>query len=292
MLFAFLSLLFGSVETLLMDYFFRIYDPVIFIAVFYVFAFLVTLMLALKKRDEIRFAEAIENKKLLSLFIGSSAAANGLWFTSLYLMGSHGIVVMSILQRAFVLYYSTRYMGERMTKIQYALSGFIILCTVAFSSQGTHTELLGGLLCLISYVLFAVNDITQKKVSSRVTWQTAMTLRQFAQCLVFVVIGLSYCGYKGIDLADVLSVPFVLSVFVTSMCGAVLGKLFHFQALRRAPLSRVLLIEQLRAAVVFGGAVIVFGAISSSVQLVAGLGMIMAVLWIAYEDYRAADKSA
>lgn len=290
MIYAFLSLVFGSAEMIYLDYSFRYHDPVVFMAFFYACAFLTMLIIFKFKKNKINQSEISENKHNLAYYILLGAIGNALWFSSLYLIGSGGIVLVSIIQRIYLLYYSTKKMNEKMTIIQYIASIIVIISTIAFSTETENKEFLGVMLCVISYVLFALSDIAQKRVADKVNWDTALLIRQFVQFIIFNSLLGIYLLYSNVSLAREVSMELLGAALLASLMGAVIGKAAHYLALKEMSLSRVTLIEQLKVLVVFLSSVLIMEQFVSTVQIVAGILMIASILLINYEDYTKKEK--
>lgn len=201
------------------------------------------------------------------------------------MIGAHGIVLIGIVQRIFILLYSAKFMGEKMSILQYVMSSVIILSTLAFTRESNNQEVAGIVLCAISYLFFAISDIAQKKVANHVDWQLALVIRQGFQFLIFTTIALLYVIIQHVDVVAMININLLISALIASLLGAVLGKATHYLAVKHMALNRVLLIEQLKSFVVFAGAILLFNAVANTVQLAAGMIMIVCVFAINYEDY-------
>lgn len=113
------------------------------------------------------------------------ATGNFLWFYSAFLMGVSNVVAVAIVQRFFILFYGILKLDEKMTQGQIFLSSIIIFCTLGFASDSDVNEKTGLFICALSFVFYAIADISQKKLSTLVKWDLALILRQSFQFIFF-----------------------------------------------------------------------------------------------------------
>jgi len=284
MLLAFLSVFFSASEILYLDHAFRLYEPPVLMSLFYLFSFLIVGAYSFKSITKQSIKDAYSHKKNLSGYIAFGAAGNVLWFTSLFLVNAHGIVLLGILQRVFLLFYSTRSMNERMTAFQYILSGIIMLCTLFFAQNNDSYQVIGIVLCSFSYALFAISQVFEKKVASRVEWTVALTIRQFLQCGLFFIIALIYCYQNDITYIEEISKGLIIASIIGAVLGGVFGKITRYMSLKDTDLSRVLLVEQFKPIIVFIGAFLFLNTDITLWQLSAGIVMIISMIKIQQID--------
>ena len=291
MIYAILSLIFASLEIIFLDKVLQEFNPFIFMSLFYLSAFtFLFLNNKIFKKQKIITKEVIKNKKILSIYIFTGAFGSAIWFMSLYLMGASMLALFNVLYRVFIIYYGTVKLNEKMTKLQYLLTSFVLIGSVFLIGDSNDSQVIGLITCSIAYLLFAFSDISQKKIANKVNWNSALVLRQFVQLLFFTSIALTHSHINNIDILSVINANIIFWAFVCSMLGAVLGKITHYKAIQKMDLNRVTLIEQLKSVVVFFIAFLFMEEELTQNQLIAGFVMLISVFFINFLDYLITKK--
>lgn len=252
---------------------------------FYFFAFMIVLSNTIRQKSSLKINEFIDNKKQLTIYVLAASIGNALWFSSLFLMGASGVALISILQRIFIMMYGIKKLNEKMTVLQYLLSGVIILSSLVFSKDSNNSEFVGIILCVLSYSFFTISDIFQKNLSNKVCWQIALTLRQCVQFIFFSLLTIIYVFYVDLDFYSFISFDMILWGFFASLLGAVFGKIAHYKAIQKTELSRVVLIEQFNSVIVFFVSAFLISANLTTVQFFSGSIMVLCLCVILITDY-------
>lgn len=88
-------------------------------------------------------------------------------------MGVSGVVIMSLLQRLFMMSYGVFKLKEKMTLIQVILSFVVLVSIFLFTDDYKDTQITGIVLSCFAFSFYAVADIFQKKISEHVDWSRA-----------------------------------------------------------------------------------------------------------------------
>jgi drug/metabolite transporter (DMT)-like permease len=269
LIYAVLAVICASIEMLLIGHATTFMSVITFLPLFYFFS---TLIFSAQINPFSQTNNAIINqhKKKLSLYVCAGAAGNFLWFYSAFLMGISNVVVVAVLQRFFILFYSITVLKEKMTPLQIFISTTVILCTFGFASDSDMTEKTGLFICALSFGFYAIADITQKKLSTDVNWKIALILRQGFQMIIFSIAALIY--FNGVTAyTNSLSQDIILWTALIAFIGGYLSKSFHFVAVKNMGLSRIMIIEQSKPVLVLFGAFFILHEQITQLQFICSL---------------------
>lgn len=276
MIYAILAVLFSSTEMMMFGHVLPMFHPLFFVCMFY---FSSSIMILLLNRKLLTDLSCYRNKDFI-VYITTSGIGNILWFLSIYQIGVSSVVIISLVQRLFILFYSVFKMNEKMSYIQILLSVIVLLSTLLFATQASPEHVDGILISAAAFIFYSVSDIFQKKISSVLNWDVAVFHRQFSQFIVYFLLTLVIFIVFNIDSGESFSLSAILWVLAISLIGGVLSKICHFKAIKDIGLSRYIIVEQLKPVLVFLAGVFLLNENISSWQIFAGIIILTSMIAI------------
>ncbi len=249
MIWALAAFLSNIVEQLMITSVIRDMNPIVYVALFYLFStlFIFIYHFFSKKHDDFfDWQKAAQHKWLVGGFVGGAFFGNALWFASIFLIGVGMTAFLLIFIRVIITVYAYLYMEDRFS-IDKAISfatGITML--LLFSFSGGTDNILGVVMALLSCFGFAMESITRKKLAQHNLRAENMMLFRNSCLLIFSWAALAVVVFIGaVEFNVIFDIPMKSFAFivVAAFLGGVMVNFFAFYAMRTVKLSQCSALE-------------------------------------------------
>jgi drug/metabolite transporter (DMT)-like permease len=276
------AILCATIEMLLLGKAMTFMSVFVFLPLFYFFSTIIY-SFVINPFTEKNIETINKHKKNISIYVISGALGNFFWFYGAFLIGVSSAVVIAVLYRFFIMFYGTFYLKEKMSISQIFISSIVILCSFTFASDADKTEKIGFLLSAISYGFYALADINQKKLSTEINWKLGLILRQSFQFILFSIVSIIYMG-SITELLLKINYEILIWTGIIAFIGGFLSKSFHFVAVKKMDLSRIVVVEQSKPILVLFGGYFLLQESITEIQFYASLViLILTILFFSKE---------
>ena len=267
MIWALLTIFGNATEQILIGYFILQTDPLNAVPFFYLLTslFCIATPIALGFRNG-HPMDLLSEKKLVFIFVFASASGNALWFSALCLWGLSGTALVLIALRVILIFYGTYFLKEKMAAKQWFAAVMIIGLLALFTNATPPENTTGVILAFLSVILYAIEDITEKALSSRVEPTHLMSLRQIVALILFTIVALLV--NKSISFEFLSQPKLAISIVVAAFIGGPLVCHARFYAYRALPISLFSLISSFKPVLIVVGSMIFLGEEMTNLQMI------------------------
>ncbi len=263
---------FGNIiEQLLITGFLHSLQPLLFMAIFYIFSAVFTgIWFAYSCKNGL--AEKLrlfsEHKIWFSLYLGGNIVGNGTWFASVYISGLSTTAVILCFTRILIVTYAFVYMKDRFPADK-AFALFVsFIAIILFSLAGKElNQSWGALLAITSCFGYATKSIASKKLMQLDACPaTATFARQISHAVLFS--GLALLGTDHADIFFSINGTILSGIVLTAFLGGLLVNMFSLYGLRTVNLSSHEAVMGTKPVLIAAFGILFFGEQLSQEQIV------------------------
>ena len=285
MIWALAAFLANIVEQLLITSVIREMNPIVYVALFYLFsiAFLILYHFIFKRREQFfDWHKALKHKFLVLGFAGGAFVGNALWFTSIYLIGVGMTGFLLVFIRVIVTVYAYLYMKDRFPLDKAIAFGLGIIMLLFFSLSDGASNILGITAALISCFGFAMEGISRKKLAEHDARPENMMLfrNSFLFLLSWSALGIAIMiNHVEVGSVFALDVRSLFFIMVAAFLGGLIVNMFVFYAMRHIKLSQYQALETTKPVFLALSGVMILGEDIALVQALCGGAIILSALY-------------
>jgi len=280
-----LALLSNVVEQIMIVHVMSSMDMVTFILLFYLFSASFTFLFHLRDasfKNLINWRDVRANKFLFLGYVGGAFLGNLFWFSAVLIIGIGMTGFILVFIKILTTAYSYRFMHDRFSVDKAVAFAAGIFGLLVFSFSADDVKIAGIMMALLSCFGFATEVICRKKlVDNNVNAENAILIRTSVSLLLWgcIFIGGLMIGTQSMENITSIELETLGLILFIAFLGGLLVHLFVFYGMKTVKVSQYEALSSVKPVLLVLGGVFFFGESITSVQVGAGMLIILSTLY-------------